>query len=64
MQIMSYIVPVSVFMWHCKCFVNGDTQKGSFYSAEDLEMILVQVFLLGARDMYVCEYVDRKSFVT
>lgn len=53
MHIVPYIVHVSAFMWHYKCFVNGDTQKGSFYSTDDLEMTLVQVSLLGARDMFV-----------
>lgn len=35
----------------CKCFVNGDTQKGSSYSADDLEVILVQASLWGASCM-------------
>lgn len=53
----------------CKCFVNRDTQKGSSYSTDDLEVILVQASL-GERvaceyfRTYVfCKYVGRKSFV-
>ena len=40
----------------CKCFVNGDTQKGNSYSTDDLEEILVQASLWGASCMWILPY--------